>query len=105
MKKMMSILFVSLMVIAFTGIVYAEVYDISNDLEELVGLEVKIWYSNISFLDPYCKGMLVARRGNWLIVRDKEGTYNWCHISKIRKIQILDEDYIPAKKIGKEKEK
>lgn len=110
MKKALSILMVvSLMFIALgSGMALPEesreevqvrvLAFVDEELEELVGLWVKVWYAEAysSYDELYCKGKVLGRKGsNWLIIRDMKDFITWCYIPTIRKIMILSEDYIP----------
>ena len=99
MRKTTSILLVGLMIVGMVGCVQA-VAEERNELEELVGLEIKIIYfgDKGTFGQLYCQGRLLSIRGNWLIMIDKKDIYTWCYIPNIMKIQILDREYKPEER-------
>ena len=103
MKKTASIVLVALIIIGMmAGYVQAFAQE-GNELEELIGLKVKIVYQwtgskGLGLTECKVNGTIVELVGNsWIIVLVKK-RYAWCYIPTIRYIEILDKNYRPAKK-------
>ncbi len=100
MRKIATIMLVGLMIIGMMGCVQAIAQD-GNDLEELVGLKIKVWYAAGIFNHLTCTGILSEIKGNWLIMIGlgwfDKGEYTWCYIPTIRGIDVLNENYEPRR--------
>lgn len=97
MRKAISIILICLMLIAVTHIVAA-----SNELDELVGLRIKVWQDIPTNWNTwgarenaFVEGRLLQIKGGWLILKCGKGKYVWCLISNISRIEILNKDYVP----------
>ena len=93
MRKAISIILVCIMLIGAMSIIA-----VANDLDELIGLEIRVWYAG-NFNRLSCRGILLEIRGDWLIVFVDKKKYTWCYIPTIRGIDILNKDYKPSRKV------
>ena len=97
MKKLISIILICLMLIGATGIMA-----VANELDELVGLRIKVWQGIPTNWNTwgarenaFVEGWLLQIRGDWLILKCGKSKYVWCLISNISRIEILDKNYKP----------
>ena len=96
--KRISMLLVVLMIIGLMGCTQAMAQE--NDLEELVGLKIKVWqgiptnWNKWGARENACvEGCFLEMKGNWIILRCGKDKYVWCSISQISRIEILSKDY------------
>ncbi len=103
MKKTVSTILVGLMIIGMMGYIQTAAQE-RNELEELIGIKVSIYWSRIRWVKDVF--IIEIKDENWFIYR-KGKKYGWGYISTITYIKIEDKDYKPIKslrEIGKEME-
>jgi len=99
MKKLISIILICLMLISV-----ATMIAVASELDELIGLRVKVWQGIPTNWNTwrarenaFVEGWILQVRDNWLILKCGKRKYVWCYIPQIARIEILNKDYVPSK--------
>jgi len=99
MKKGISIIVICLMIVSIASMVA-----LANELDELVGLRVRLWQSVPTNWNKWnagenacIEGYVLEIKGDWLILKVGNNKYVWCCIFEIARIEILNKDYVPRK--------